>query len=227
MSHYIIPMGDVSSSMETDDSIPMYNSIGFSIRVSEKTHPDFRHRVMTFATNPSWVQFSEHMTFHQKVNMLKNDNNWSGSTNFYKALQMILDVIVENNIPPEDVEKMILAIFSDMQINIANSSGINMAIMMENIKLMYNEAGLKSIWKQSYSVPHILFWNLKKTDGFPSSVYEKNTTMVSGYSPILLNTFVNKGIKELKKSNPFNMLIEIMNHTRYEIFDNFIDKYFF
>ena len=28
-------MGDTSTSMSCDDNIPMYNSIGFSIRVSE------------------------------------------------------------------------------------------------------------------------------------------------------------------------------------------------
>ena len=49
---------------------------------------------------------------------------------------MVLNVCVENDIPPTDVEKMILAIFSDMQINMA--SGLNMSTMMENIKMLYH-----------------------------------------------------------------------------------------
>ena len=224
--HYIIPMSDTSGSMSCDDNIPMYNSIGFGIRISEKTHPAFRHRIMTFSTNPTWFQLNEDMTFHQKVNVMKNDNNWGGSTNFYKAMEMILNVCIENDVPPNEVSKMILAIFSDMQIDVANENGLNMTTMMENIKMLYIEAGLKTKWKQPYPVPHILFWNLKKTNGFPSTVYEKNTSMISGYSPVLLNTFTNKGVKDLKETTPYSMLIDILDNSRYNFINNFISKYY-
>ena len=216
--HYMIPMGDTSASMECDDNIPMYNSIGFSIRVSEKTHPAFKHRIMTFSNEPTWFQLNEHMTFHQKVTTMKHDSNWGGNTNFYRAMELILNVCLENNVPPTDVEKMILVIFSDMQIDVAQN-GINMTTMMENIKLLFSEAGMKSMWRKPYPVPHILFWNLRKTKGFPNCVYEKNTTMISGYSPVLLNSFSEKGFDELKTITPFKMLEDIMRNNRY----NFID----
>jgi len=222
LDHYLIPMADTSGSMECDENIPMYNSIGFGIRVSEKTHPAFRNRILTFNTTPTWFQLSDDMTFHQKVKTMKGDNNWGGSTNFYKALEMILDVYIINNIPPHEVGKMILAIFSDMQITKANGN-INLAILMENIKLLYNEAGLKSMWKTPYPVPHILLWNLRKTKGFPSSVYEPNTSMISGYSPVLLNTFVEKGMNELKNVTPFSLITDILNNKRYRFIDEFIN----
>ena len=225
LDRFIIPMSDVSYSMTDDNYIPLYNSIGYGIRVSEKTHPDFRNRIMTFSNKPSWIQLSDNLTFHQKVQIVKNDKNWSGNTNFYKALEMILEVCINNNIPPSDVEKMILVIFSDMQINLAIGS-LNMATMMENIKLLYSEAGLKSVWKKPFPVPHIMFWNLRKTEGFPSTTYETNTSMVSGYNPVLLNTFVNKGTKELKKVTPYIFLQSILNNQKYNIFDEFVDKYF-
>ena len=221
MSHFVIPMSDVSGSMCDDEMIPLYNSIGFGIRMSEKTHPDFRNRILTFSEKPSWFKINENMSFYQKVNAMKSDNNWGQSTNFYKALELILNVCLENNIPPTDVEKMILAIFSDMQINKAQGGSLNLATMMENIKILFSEAGMKSIWKKPYPVPHILFWNLRKTDGFPNSVYEKNTTMISGYSPVLLNAFSEKGFDELKSITPFKMLEDILNHKNY----NFIDTY--
>jgi len=221
MSHFIIPMSDVSGSMCDDEMIPLYNSIGFGIRMSEKTHPDFRNRILTFSDEPSWFKINEKMTFHEKVIAMKSDNNWGQSTNFYKALELILNVCLENNIPPTDVGKMILAIFSDMQINIAQGSSLNLLTMMENIKLMFSEAGMKSMWRKPYPVPHILFWNLRKTNGFPNSVYEKNTTMISGYSPVLLNTFSEKGFQELKNITPFKMLEDILSNKNY----NFIDIY--
>ena len=226
LDHFIIPMSDTSSSMECDECIPMYNSIGFGIRVSEKTHPAFRHRIMTFNTNPKWFQLNENMTFQQKVKIMKGDKNWGGNTNFYKALELILDVCVENDVPPSDVEKMILAIFSDMQIGISQDSNFNMAIMMENIRLLYNEAGLKTKWRQPYRVPHILFWNLSKKKGFPNSVHEPNTSMISGYNPVLLNTFAEKGLQELKNTTPYKMLMNILNNNRYKMIDDCLTKYF-
>jgi len=216
--HYMIPIGDTSTSMECDDNIPMYNSIGFSIRVSEKTHPAFRHRIMTFSTNPTWFQLNENMTFHEKVTVMKHDSNWGGNTNFYKSMELILKVCLDNNVPPTDVEKMILVIFSDMQMDIAQGS-INLTTMMENIRLLFSEAGMKSMWRKSYPVPHILFWNLRKTDGFPNCVYEKNTSMISGYSPVMLNAFSEKGFDELKSVTPFKMLEDILRINRY----NFVD----
>ena len=224
--HYIIPMSDTSGSMDCDESVPMYNSIGFGIRVSEKTHPAFKHRIMTFSTNPKWFQLNGNMTFHQKVLTMKGDNNWGGNTNFYKALEMILNVCIENQVPPTDVEKMILAIFSDMQIDIAQGTNLNMATMMENIKILYSEAGLKTKWRTPYPVPHILFWNLRKTQGFPNSVHEPNTSMISGYNPVLLNTFTEKGLHELKKITPYKMLVDILNKERYRVIDECITKYF-
>ncbi len=41
-------MADTSGSMTVDDCIPLYNSIGLSIRVSEKCHEAFRDRIMIF-----------------------------------------------------------------------------------------------------------------------------------------------------------------------------------
>ena len=215
LSHYIIPMCDVSGSMTCDECIPLYNSIALSLRLSEKTHPDFRNRILTFSEDSSWMKINPTMTFCEKVNIIRNDKNWGTQTNIYKAFEMILNVCVENNIPPTDVEKMILAIFSDMQINVALSSRHNLTILMENIKLLYNEAGLKTKWKMPYPVPHILFWNLRKTEGFPCQTEEPNTTMISGFNPVLVNTFAEKGFDELKKMTPSLMLKNILSNSRY------------
>ena len=55
----IIPMVDVSGSMECDNCIPLYNSIGLGIRISEKTHKAFKNRIMTFSSNPKWIILEE------------------------------------------------------------------------------------------------------------------------------------------------------------------------
>ena len=185
----IIPMVDTSGSMESDNCIPLYNAIGLGLRVSEKTHPAFKNRIMTFDANPTWVQLNDTMSFVDKVKQVKRAG-WGMNTDFYKAMRQILDVILVNDISPEEVNNMVLAIFSDMQIDSAGTE--NQSTMMENVKNMYRNAGLMSKYKAPFTPPHILFWNLRSTTGFPTLSVEPNTTMLSGYSSTLLNVFVEK-----------------------------------
>ena len=49
LGKYIV-LSDVSGSMETDDCIPLYNSVGLGIRISEITHPAFRDRINDLLT---------------------------------------------------------------------------------------------------------------------------------------------------------------------------------
>ena len=37
---------------------------------------------------------------------------------------------------------------------------------------------LKTKFKKEYKVPHIIFWNLRTTDGFPNLTETKNTSMI-------------------------------------------------
>ena len=112
----IIPMADVSGSMECDNCIPLYNSIGLSIRISEKTHPVFKNRILTFSENPSWVKLSDDMTFCDKVYKVRRAD-WGGNTNIYKAMELICDTLIYNNIEPNEVKNLTLCILSDMQID--------------------------------------------------------------------------------------------------------------
>lgn len=215
----IIPLADTSGSMSFDNNIPLYNAIGLSIRISEKTNPAFQNRIMTFSAYPEWVQLNENDTFIEKVKKVSNAN-WGMNTNFYACMKMILDVILENDIPPNEVENMVLAIFSDMQIDEADLKIMDdQKTLMDNINDMYKIAGLNSKWKKPYNAPHILFWNLRKTNGFPCKSNENNVTMMSGYSSVLLNEFYNKGMDALRDYTPYKMIENILSNTRYNIMD--------
>ena len=251
----IIPCSDTSWSMTTDNNIPLFNSIGLGIRVSEITHPAFKDRVLTFANKPVWHNLSDCDTFIKKVNILKNMSTGL-NTDFYKAMEMILDVIVENDIPPRDVENIILAIFSDMQIDSAifmsqdyitasmelggagaevfSAAGAGtrymdkvsyMDTMFDCIKKMYASAGLQSKYKEPYSPPHILFWNLRSTEGFPVLSTEKNVSMISGYNSAMLNVFCEKGMDALKEFTPKTILADMLNNKRYNILKEDVDEF--
>lgn len=216
----IVPMADVSPSMESDNCIPLYNSIGLSIRCSELTHPAFRNKIMTFSENPSWVDLNGYATFCEKVKRVKSAS-WGGSTKIFKAFNMILHACVKNKVPPKEVENMVIAIFSDMQIDCRHveENPFNDKVLMDRIDEMYHSQG--------YKTPHLLFWNLRQTSGFPMLTSRKNCTALSGYSATLLNAFCDKGIEGLKEFTPRKMLEELLSHKRYEIMEHDLRSYLF
>lgn len=223
-----IAMVDTSGSMEMDNCVPLYNAIGLGIRISEKTTSLFKNRIMTFDSEPKWWKFNENMTFCEKCYHLK-EAPWGMNTNFYLAMEFILNVIVQNNISPEEASNFTLIILSDMQIDSSidthrGNFKNKFNTMMDDIKGLYKKAGLESTYNVEYKVPHIIFWNLRKTDGFPNKSLEKNTTMLSGYSSTLMNAFCDKGINELKDYNPCTMLKNMLSNERYEILEKHYNK---
>lgn len=238
----IIPMVDTSGSMNADNAL--YSAIALGIRTSECVHPAFRNRIMTFTSVPTWVNLDDCETFVDKVEKVRKAP-WGQSTNFYAAAKLILDSLIENKVDPDDVSGLTLAIFSDMQMDIADKSlesknlygleiysnpdfdennlGISRQTLVKKIKTLFAEAGIRAIGKP-YEPPHILFWNLRSTTGFPSTSNEPNITMLSGFSPVLLNLFCNKGMDELHNLTPFMALKDILSHPRYESLDEIVER---
>ena len=217
----IIAMVDTSGSMEEDNSNPLYSAIGLGIRIAEKSK--LGKRVLTFNSTPTWVNLSQCSDFVSMVDKIKS-SPWGMNTNFKAALDLILDSAISNNIAPDDMTNMTLIILSDMQIDNAHgyareSPDDSMFKIMEK---KYHDAGVRSIYNQPYSVPHIVFWNLRYTSGFPSLSTTKNTSMMSGNSPVLLNAFCNHGIESLKEINPWNMLVQEVSNERYNHLENIV-----
>jgi len=208
----MIAMVDTSGSMECENGNPLYSAMGLGIRISEKSK--LGKRVMTFNSKPEWVNLEECKDFVDEVVKVR-DAGWGMNTNFHKAMDMILDVIIKNKIPAEDVENIVLTVLSDMQFDSAHtkSSPFNSSVR-QILSDKFHEAGVRVCGK-GYKVPHILFWNLRSTNGFPELSYQDNVTMLSGYSPMLLNSFVEVGMTALKELTPWNMLVKMLEKERY------------
>jgi len=214
----IIAMVDVSGSMDGD---PLHSAIALGIRVAEKSM--LGKRVMTFSEKPTWHNLDTCNTFVEMVDSLKKAE-WGMTTDFYSAFDKILAGILESNLSPEEVEGFILAIFSDMQINEASASTEpNMNTMMDVMTRKYADAGMGKFGKP-YPLPHILFWNLRSTSGFPASAFHKNVTMFSGFSPSLLNQFCENGMEGLKETDPWTKLVESVQIPRYDFLDQQVDS---
>jgi hypothetical protein len=206
----MIAMVDVSGSMSGD---PMNAAIALGIRVAEKSM--LGKRVMTFSASPSWVNLTGQDTFVEMVDTVRRAD-WGMNTNFAAALKMILDSIVNNKLTPEDVEDMVLAIFSDMQMDQADPKSTSLMASIEN---MYAEAGQR-LWGKPFKAPHILFWNLRSTSGFPSLSTQKNASMMSGFSPALLNLFCEEGVSALQSCSPWSLFMKGLDNERYKPLDS-------
>ena len=202
----MIAMVDVSGSMEGD---PLHAAIALGIRIAEKSA--LGKRVLTFSARPSWVNLDSSPDFVSQVNILKHAE-WGMNTNFYAALDLILNSIIENKMAAEDVQDLILAIVSDMQIDAGDSC--DKTSLYEKMKQKYAEAGMR-VHGTPFKPPHILFWNLRSTSGFPTLSSQPNCSMMSGFSPALLNIFCEQGITALQACTPWSMLEETLENERY------------
>ncbi len=207
----MIAMVDVSGSMEGD---PMNVAIALGIRIAEKSI--IGNRIMTFSSKPTWVNLEFYPDFISKVEIVKRAE-WGMNTNFHAALDMILNAIIENKMRAEDVQDMVLVILSDMQIDQGDKT--SKEALYEIMKTKYADAGVR-VCGTPYKPPHILFWNLRSTNGFPSLANQKNTSMMSGFSPSLLNLFCDEGMEALQSCTPWSLLEKSLNNERYKIMEN-------
>ena len=210
-----IAMVDLSGSMSGD---PMDVAVALGIRIAEKSK--LGKRVMTFSLNPKWINLEPYPDFVSQANVVLS-GEVGYYTDFYKALDLILDAIVANKMDPVDVQNMVLVMLSDMQINDAEQTGgakepHKRATLFETIKQKYADAGMR-VHGAPFVPPHILFWNLRSTGGFPSMSTEPGASMVSGFSPALLNDFCDKGMDAFLSLTPWNQLVSSLSKERYQI----------
>ena len=209
----MIAMVDTSGSMTGD---PMNAAIALGIRIAEKSM--LGKRVLTFSASPTWVNLDGCDNFVSMVEKV-SVSDWGMNTNFLAALNLILDAIVQQKMDAIDVEDMVLTILSDMQIDAASQNGgSDFGSMMELIERRYADAGIRVCGKP-YKPPHILFWNLRSTGGFPTLSTQPNASMMSGFSPVLLNLFCEQGLNALQSCSPWSLLIKSLENDRYQVLD--------
>jgi hypothetical protein len=261
----MIAMVDTSGSMESENSQPLYSAMGLGIRVAEKSK--LGKRIMTFDANPTWINLDNCKDFVDEVHTVRQAG-WGMNTNFHKAMELILNHIKVNKLAADDVENLVLVVFSDMQFDAAekndefnnpihindsscgsrymgNTCGPNdsscgsqyrggggavteteAATARQTVRQIlvkkFHDAGVE-ICGTGYKMPHILFWNLRSTNGFPELSYQNNVTMLSGYSPMLLNSFMEDGMTGLRDVTPWGMLTKMLDKDRYNVLESLVN----
>lgn len=215
----MVALCDVSSSMLCDDSLPMNSAIGTAIRISETSMPCLRNRILTFSSTPSWIDLSDlGSDFVRKVHRVKTDRNWGMSTDLLKACEMVAARFAAASVEPSSVKSIVLAVLSDMQID--GAQGVNgeggpghpgwgnasPQDAQERIEACFAAQGLPC--------PHILWWNLRRTRGFPTVMTKANTTCVSGYSASLLKAFQEDAMKAIGSATPLATIQRLLADER-------------
>jgi uncharacterized protein with von Willebrand factor type A (vWA) domain len=211
----VIPMVDVSGSMEGD---PMHVAIALGLRIAEKSI--LGKRVMTFSAKPTWVNLDGYETFVDQVALVKRAE-WGMNTNLYAAFDTILDSVIQNKLKPEEVQDMVLAILSDMQIDAGDDC--DKKVLYDTVKAKYAAAGVR-LYGEPFKPPHILFWNLRSTSGFPSMSNQPNVSMMAGFSPALLNQFCEQGLDAFQSCTPWSVLEQGLENDRYKIMGDYFNR---
>jgi hypothetical protein len=209
----MIPMVDLSESMNGE---AYYNAIGLACIIASKSA--IKQRVMTFSAFSQWHNLEDCPELIDMVRQLMNAN-CGMNADFYGALDKILNVFVEPDISCDTMNGTTIVVLSDMQIHSLPLTDKKMASFYETIYHKYQSLNKK------YKPPHILFWNLRSTAGFPTLSIQYNVSMVSGNNPLILNSLVKKGgFNSHDTCNPWFMLKKQLNISRYNILGETVKK---
>jgi hypothetical protein len=116
---------------------------------------------------------------------------------------------------------MVLVILSDMQIDEGDNCDKN--VLYEIIKVKYATTGVR-LYGEPFKPPHILFWNLSSTSGFPSLSNQPNVSMMAGFSPALLNQFCEQGLDAFQSCTPWSVLEQSLENERYKIMGDYFNR---
>lgn len=201
---------DGSSSMTwgrfSGNGTPLDVATALAIYMSEHNTGEWKDKYITFSSNPKIVDLSNCNSLADKIDLSMHECECS-NTNIYKTMKLILNTAKKNNIPVNEMPKMIV-ICSDMQFN-GRAHNLNQSLF-DDIAQEFNEAG--------YKLPKICFWNLsgELNKTIPMQQNEMGLILCSGFTVQILKMFMSNQV------DPYKNLIEILNSERYDNVRNVI-----
>jgi Domain of unknown function (DUF2828) len=211
-------MIDMSGSMmmgKQDTPAPIEVAVSLGLLGAASTGGVFADQVLTFSTESQWITLlkPEEAPFYDRVkyiyDVMTPPDMWGGSTNLFRAAQLVLDRLRQETDPSTLVNKdpVRLIIVSDMQFDEAKGTSYfqGKQTNLEAIRTMFVEAG--------YEPPSIVFWNVTGRTSiheFPAQMNEEGVLLVSGYSPSIMKMFL-----ENANITPDDFLQQLLESERY------------
>ena len=222
-----IPICDVSGSMSGK---PLEACIGLGLLLANLMPEPWRGRIMTFTSEPAWHHVPVDGSLWDQVQSLKSAP-WQMSTDFAKAMRLILSTAVKTRCPLEHMP-FILITLTDMQFDTAetasspyNSSGYGLygftpparstggakkwSTVHDTIGAEFASAG--------YNLPFMVYWNLRAA----KMVYQATSTqpgcaMLSGFSSSAFAAFCSSDPSSFREMTPMETLQVLLDRPIYD-----------
>ena len=203
----VLALVDVSGSMSTPAGghgsaskvTCMDVAISLGLYVADKNKGKFKDTFLTFSSKPELLHLKGNIV--EKINQMSR-SNWDMSTNLHAALEKILSVAKDGNVPQEEMPSTLL-IMSDMQFNQCIKFDDS---AMQMIKRKYKDAG--------YEMPQVVFWNLNAKDNVPVKADTSGVALVSGFSPSILKAVLAADTSEF---TPHGIMMKALMVPRYDL----------
>jgi len=202
----ILPLVDVSGSMiskaggyNSKSSVTCLDvSVSLGLYLADKNKGKFKDTFLTFSEKPKLLNLTGNILDKMKQMV---SSEWEMNTNLNAAIQKILDVAIENNVPHEEMPAALL-ILSDMQFDQCACFDDS---AMQMIARKYAEAG--------YTIPNIVFWNLNAQDNVPVKYDVRGAALVSGFSPAIVKSVL---AADLDNFTPEAIMLKTIMSERYD-----------
>jgi hypothetical protein len=207
----IIPIVDISLSMNESNMMPYYNALGLGILLANQS--SFKNRFITVDHQPSWINLDDCSNFVSMIEKTIESSKGGTRADLFESIQFIIQSILVTNMSPLQVGKLVFVVLSDMKL-------MNSATHAKMVTL-FHDAGIKSIYKTPFIVPHIVYWNVGNSflDDLPSLCNEPRVSILSGSSPSLIRDFCFQGSNPLLKDyavlHPYHILHDVLGQSRY------------
>jgi len=202
----VLPIVDVSGSMtspaggwKSKSNVTCLDvSVSLGLYLADKNKGKFKDTFLTFSGKPELLHLEGNILDKAKQMV---DSKWEMNTNLHAAIEKILQVAIEGNVPQEEMPQTLL-ILSDMQFDQCARYDDT---AMQMIARKYADAG--------YSMPNIVFWNLSAHDNVPAKFDDNGVALVSGFSPAIV-----KGVlaADLDNFTPEAIMLKTIMSDRYD-----------
>lgn len=200
----VLPLVDVSGSMccpaGTNASVTCMDvAVSLGLYCADKNKGKFKDTFLTFSGTPELLHLKGDV-LAKAAQMVKS--NWAMNTDLVAAMNKILSVAKEGNVPQEEMPDMLL-IMSDMQFDHCASFDDS---AMEMIRRKFETAG--------YEVPKIVFWNINSHSNVPVKYDESGVALVSGFSPSIMKAVL---AADMENFAPEAIMWKTIGNSRYDV----------
>ena len=212
-----IPMCDFSGSMSgsvTGGGVtPLEVSRAMGLLISEVTSDEFKGRMMTFDSEPKWLDFYEHEDIFARVAKVTRSGYGQGlSTDFQKAMDLVLTELKRKRVlPGKEPENLIVltdmawdAACGSSQVSYYTSNSYRNVVKtapwqthIQMIREAFKRAGEDMFGEgNGYKPPRIVIWNISAScQDMHAKADEEGVVMLSGWSPALFKVLMTKGVE--------------------------------